>query len=112
MSVGVAVLGSRFGCKLFLLRALGHGKGIHDGFGRVAGNASAMQSRQIHTSFDGSVVHPLASSIHLFCSRSYLSMHRNAGMLSKLIPCVDRGTRKGSPSFAMFPSPPISPHYP
>ena len=79
MSVAVAVLRSRFGCKLFLLGALGHGKGIHDGFGRIVGNASAMRSRQIHTSFDGSVVHP--SSIHLFCSRSYLSKYRNAGLL-------------------------------
>ena len=110
MSVRVAVLRSRFACKLFLLGALGHGKGIHDGFGRVAGNASAMRSRQIHTSFDSSVVHP--SSIHLFCSRSYLSMHWNAGMLSKLIPGVDRGMRKGSPSFAVFSSPPIGLHRP
>ena len=78
--------------------------------GRVVGNASAMRSRQIHTSFDGSVVHP--SSIHLFCSRSYLSMHWNTGMLSKLILGVDRGTRKGSPSFVMFSSPPIGPHRP
>ena len=44
VAVGVPVLGSRFRCKLVLLRALGHDKGIHDSCGGVVGNAAAMCS--------------------------------------------------------------------
>ena len=44
--------------------------------------------------------------------QSAYSMHRNAGMLSKLIPGVDRGMRKGSPRFPVFSSPPIGLHRP
>jgi hypothetical protein len=51
-------------------------------------------------------------SLQPFSRQSAESMHRNAGMLSKLIPGVDRGTRKGYPSFAMFSSPPIGLHRP
>ena len=34
------------------------------------------------------------------------------GMLSKLIPGVDRGMGKDSPSLVVFSSPPIGPHRP
>ena len=52
----------------------------------------------------------LCRSLQPFSQQSAYSMHRNAGMLSKLIPGVDRGVRKGSPSLAVFSSPPIGPH--
>jgi hypothetical protein len=68
LCLAVAVLRSRFGCKLFLLGALGHGKGIHDGFGRVVGNASAMRSRQIHGLFFD---HPRPGKIQGACFRIF-----------------------------------------
>jgi len=48
----------------------------------------------------------LCRSLQPFSRQSAYSMHRNAGMLSKLIPGVDRGMRKGSPRFPVFSSPP------
>ena len=54
----------------------------------------------------------LCRSLQPFSRQSAYSMYRNAGMLSKLIPGVDRGMRKGSPRFPVFSSPPIGLHRP
>ena len=56
--------------------------------------------------------HPIRHhrSLQPFSRQSASSMHRNAGMLSKLIPGVDRGMEKGSPSLAVFSAPPIGLH--
>ena len=54
----------------------------------------------------------LCRSFQPFSLQLAYSMHLNAGMLSKLIPGVDRGMRKGSPGFAVFSSPPIRLHRP
>ena len=73
-----------------MLRQLGHDdKGIHDGFGGVVTNASAMSSWRMHASFDSSVVLPTA--IHQFCPRSHRSMYQNAGVPRSLIPGMGSG---------------------
>ena len=110
MSVRAPVLRSQFRCKLFLLGAPGHGLGFHDGLGEYVG---LVHPKDL-TALPAQYRHPIGHhrSLHPFSRQSAGSMHRNAGMLSKLIPGVDRGTRKGSPSFVMFSSPPIGPHRP
>ena len=99
MSVAVSVLGGRSG-----------GKGKYDANGGCAGcvhpkDLTALPAQYRHPTGHHRSLQPLSLQL------AY-GIHWNAGMLSKLILGVDRGMRKGSPSFAVFSSPRIGLHLP
>ena len=110
MSVAVSVLGGRSGGKLLLLAAPGHGKGKYDANGGCVG---CVHPKDL-TAIPAQYMHPIrhCRCLRLVSVQIAFILHRDAGMLRKLIPGVDRGMRKGSPSFAVFSSPPIGLHRP